>query len=42
MRSMVEGVRPLKQILTAAAPSTARRAVPLPRFAGEDKRAPAL
>jgi hypothetical protein len=41
MRSTVKGVRPLQQILTAAAPSTALRAVPLRGFAGEDKRAAA-
>ena len=42
-RSMVEGARSLEasatddENLTADAPSTALRAVPLPRFAGEDE-----
>jgi hypothetical protein len=36
MRSMVEGALSFKQIPNAAAPSTALRAVPLPRFTGEE------
>ena len=41
MRGMVEGVRRSQQILSAQAPATALRAVPLPRFTGEDE-SPAL
>ena len=37
MRSMVEGACSKEVRLAADAPSTALRAVPLPRFAGEDK-----
>jgi hypothetical protein len=36
MRSMVEGASDLEATFTADAPSTALRAVPLPRFAGQD------
>jgi hypothetical protein len=38
MRSMVEGARCTEACLTIVAPSTALRAVPLPRFAGQDFR----
>jgi hypothetical protein len=34
MRSMVEGARPMHRV-PALTPTTALRAVPLPRFAGE-------
>ncbi len=37
MRSMVEGARSKAVSLSADAPSTAPRAVPLPRFAGQDE-----
>ena len=37
MRSMVEGACRIEANLTADAPSTALRAVPLPRFAGQDR-----
>ncbi len=37
MRSMVEGACSEEAHLIADAPSTALRAVPLPRFAGQDK-----
>ena len=37
MRSMVEEAFGAEAVLTADAPSTALRAVPLPRFAGQDE-----
>ncbi len=36
MRSLVEGACSVEVTVTANAPSTALRAVPLPRFAGQD------
>jgi hypothetical protein len=36
MRSMVEGACRVRASPTIVAPSTALRAVPLPRFAGQD------
>jgi hypothetical protein len=39
MRSMVEGARGAEAGREAEAPSTALGAVPLPRFAGQDKNA---
>jgi hypothetical protein len=40
MRSMVEGACSVKVSPTTVAPSTALRAVPLPRFAGQDDTSP--
>jgi len=40
MRSMVEGACRVRASPTIVAPSTALRAVPLPRFVGQDDTSP--